>query len=347
MDIGLYIADLLSEQDEVSVPGLGTFIKIRVAGSYDNISNSFRPPSYQVAFKNAVSGFYPLREYICSQKNLSQSSAEYFIKKFSAGLLELVNTSNFAEIKPLGIFHKKNDVLLFEASDAFELAGNFYGLKPIADLKKNPGPVQDEIKKEIKEEIEEDEYLEETGRSRIIPILLTGILALIIGAVALYYLNPGFNNYVQKLKQGIFSAKEQNIPEYVPLIDTSKTLSDSIVNPSDSVSINDDSLALNPGIPVSENKSLALKAEIAADESISFEIIGAAFAKRAEADNYIKRLASKGIETKIAENMPGKMLKISFGSYKDEASATTELRRIQKDIIKDAWIARVKPKKNP
>lgn len=343
MDIGLYIADLLSEQDEVSVPGLGTFMKKRVAGSYDKISNSFRPPSYQVTFKNTVSGFYPLREYICSQKNLSVSSAEYFIKKFSAGLLELLNTSNFAEIKPLGIFHKKNDVLLFEASEAFELAGNFYGLKPIADLKKNPGPVQDEIK----EEIEDDEYPEETGRSRFIPIVLTGILVLIIGAIALYYLNPGFNSYVQKLKQGIFSAKEQNIPEYVPLIDTSKTLSDSIVNPADSVSINDDSLALNPGIPVSENKSLALKAEIAADESISFEIIGAAFAKRAEADAFIKRLASKGIETKIAENMPGKMLKISFGSYKDEASATTELRRIQKDIIKDAWIARVKPKKNP
>lgn len=347
MDIGLYIADLLSEQDEVSVPGLGTFMKKRVAGSYDKISNSFRPPSYQVTFNNAVSGFYPLREYICSQKNLSVSSAEYFIKKFSAGLLELLNTSNFAEIKPLGIFHKKNEVLLFEASDTFELAGNFYGLKPIAELKKKLGPAEAEIKKEVKEEIEENEDLEETSRSRFLPVLLTGILALIIGAVALYYLNPGFNSFVQNLKQGVFSAKEQNIPEYVPLIDTSEALSDSIVKPADSVSINDDSLALNPGIPVSESKSLPLNAKTSANESISFEIIGAAFTKRTEAETYIKLLASKGIEAKIAENMPGKMLKISFGSYRDEASANTELLRIQKDMIKDAWIARVKPKKNP
>ena len=52
-------------------------------------------------------------------------------------------------------------------------------------------------------------------------------------------------------------------------------------------------------------------------------------------------------EAKIVENMPGKMLKISIGTFLDEESAEKELTRIHKKINKDAWIARVKPSKNP
>jgi hypothetical protein len=37
------------------------------------------------------------------------------------------------------------------------------------------------------------------------------------------------------------------------------------------------------------------------------------------------------------------MMKISLGSFTEEESANTELKQIQKNINKDAWIARVKP----
>ena len=151
MDIGLYISDLLREQDEVSVPGLGTFLKIRVAGNYDKINDSFSPPTYQLSFKQSAAGFYPLSEYISRQKNLSISSAEYFIKKFSAGILELLIAANSAEIKHLGTLHKKNEVLFLEPAGTFESAGNFYGLKPVAELKNKSIPIKEEVKKEAQQ----------------------------------------------------------------------------------------------------------------------------------------------------------------------------------------------------
>lgn len=348
MDIGFYIADLLSEQDEISVPGLGTFTKIRVPASYDKTINSFRPPSYRLSFQETVSGFHPLREYISSQKNLSISSAEYFIKKFSAGILELLNTSDSAEIKPLGVFYKKNDSLKFEASGSFELAGNFYGLKPIAELKNKSGSTAETIKRELEEEHAEIEEPEETSTHRSRPILIISILVFIIaGAISLYFLNTEFNSYVQNLREKIFPVKEQSAPVYVPLIDSTQTQSDSIEKSADTLLRSKDSLALNTSTPVPDTGTLPPKAEISAEEGISFEIIGAAFARKSEAEEYIRQLAAKGIQAKIAENMPGKMLKISLGSYKDEETANTELARIQKDINKAAWIARVKPKKNP
>ena len=51
MEIGLYIAELLSEQDEVSVTGLGTFTKERIAGKLDSQSNLFYPPPIKLLNK--------------------------------------------------------------------------------------------------------------------------------------------------------------------------------------------------------------------------------------------------------------------------------------------------------
>ncbi|MDO8993783.1 MAG: SPOR domain-containing protein, partial [Daejeonella sp.] len=69
--------------------------------------------------------------------------------------------------------------------------------------------------------------------------------------------------------------------------------------------------------------------------------------RKIDAETYIKQMNSKGIKAKIVENLPGKMLKISLGTFTEEEAATLELNRIQKEINKDAWIARVKPLKNP
>lgn len=338
MDIGLYITDLLREQDEVSIPGLGTFVKVRIAGSYDSMSNSFRPPSYQLSLKESDTGIYPIIEYVGRKKKLSISSSEYFIKKFSDGLLELLKTSEKAEIKHLGFLHKKNDSLFFEALATLDIAGNFYGLKPIADSKKKNVIKEEEVKKDVIEEIEWKTEIEEPAKRRLMPILLI-IFIVIIGAIAAFYkLDSEFYNVVQNFKSKIIPSRNQPAPAYVPLVDTTTALSDSTNHSIDSISLSEDSPAL---------KTLPLPEPTEINESISFEIIGAAFAKRTEAENYIKQLSLKGIEAKIVENMPGKMLKISLGSFKDEQLATTELNRIQKTINKDAWLARVKPKKNP
>ena len=135
MDIGFYIADLLRNQDEVSLPGLGTFTKVRVPASYDSETNSFIPPGYHITFNNASVSYNSLTEYVSVHKNLSQSSAEYFVNKFTSTLVDLLQTSGTAEIKPLGIIRQQDDIVSFEASDNIEISGRFYGLKPVMERK--------------------------------------------------------------------------------------------------------------------------------------------------------------------------------------------------------------------
>jgi len=346
MDIGLYIGELLHEQDEVNVAGLGTFVKIRLAGSFDSSSNKFYPPAYQISFTESETSDSALIQYISIQNNLSNSSAEELIKKFSADLLELLKSSDSVEIKPLGFLHKENGKLTLLAADIFGAADIFFGLKPIAELTSEVFlPLQEEINvSEVSEEIEE-EY-EEIKKTRSWITIFISFLAFLIALTALFYFNSDFNNFIKNKGAGVFSSTntaEQTLPE---LIDSTKISSDSLKNVVDSASIVSDSIRQKIDTVIKTANVPEKVALTPETEVFNYEIITAAFARKSEAEVYIKEISSKGIQAKIVENMPGKMLKISLGTFLDEESAKKELIRIQKDINKDAWIARVKQSKN-
>jgi nucleoid DNA-binding protein len=136
MEIGLYIAELLSEQDVVSVTGLGTFTKERIAGKFDSQSNLFYPPSYHLSFKETSFNSSLLSEYISLKRDLSTSSSEELIKKFTENIRDILNSSDAIEINHLGILHKENNNLAFKPTEGFKINGKFYGLKPIPELQK-------------------------------------------------------------------------------------------------------------------------------------------------------------------------------------------------------------------
>lgn len=321
MDIGFYIADLLQNQNEVSLPGVGTFTKERVAGYYDQTSNSFFPPAYRVSFNNIEADYDSLTDYISNKKNLSRSSAEYLIKKISSAIFDLLQTSGIAEIKPLGIIHKKNEDLTFEASENFDPGSKFYGLKPVSDLKHNF--VQEVL---VSEEFEIEEH-NNTGKI----IAISSILVVLITAVLLYVYNPAVKNWAQ----GLFPAAAPNSP----------------VKPADSTSnkpavvVQDSSSSLPDSIKTDSSKSILPETKSPQPETETVEIIGGSFGRRSEAENYIKEMKAKGQEARILEAARGPLIKVSLGSFIDEQSSQKELARIRKEINKDAWPVRYKPKK--
>ncbi|OZA54935.1 MAG: hypothetical protein B7X75_08005 [Sphingobacteriales bacterium 39-40-5] len=343
---------MLGEQDEVSVAGLGTFYKERVAGTFDKHSNLFYPPSYRLSFKKDVFSFSGLSEYISRKRNLSISSSEELIKKFTETILNVLNGSDAVEINHLGSLYKINDQLTFKASDSFGIADKFYGLKPIPEHnitvvslpEKDLKAELTESKLHAQSEEPEQELFEEAPKARLIPILVISILAIIASLLALFYFDKNFHHFVKD----ILSPKVKPAAVIEPIIDTttaSIASSDSISGPLDSSRTKKNeiqeetnaSLDSKPVDPSLEEKIPAAK------QDISYEMIVAAFSRKIDAETYIKEMNSKGIKAKIVENLPGKMHKISLGTFNEEEAATLELNRIQKEINKDAWIARVKP----
>lgn len=364
MDIGIYIADLLRNQDEVSLPGLGTFTKEKIPGSYDDSSNSFTPPSYQVNFNTNHPEFTNLPHYISSKKHLSLSSAEYFVNKFSSRVLDLLENSGLAEITSLGIIRQKNDRFVFEALESFDVAGKFYGLKPVTDLKKSilrgadPAPVpvpmqetvitattandsiEDFINFQGQEEEElVDEYAAEPKNNSLLLVILGIFLIGVLVAGLLYFFNSNARNFV-----------DSRLPKTVSTIpaspDSGTTATGAPFNPGDSAAestraIIKDSNSVDSVV----NKALIEKDPEATAISLKIEIIGATFRKRSEAEAYVKTMKARGLQAKIAEDMPGPLFKVSLASFQDPQTAQNELNRIVKEVEKTAWIAKYKPKK--
>ena len=351
MEIGLYIAELLGEQNEVSVVGLGTFFKERIAGTFDKQLKLYYPPSYRISFKENETSFSNLGHYISLKRGLSFSSSEELIKKYTDSIQDSLNNSDAVQINYLGSLYKEHESLVFKSSESFDKSDNFYGLKPVNELEERIILVPDEdiisIKPEQPANYEvhqiEEEIFEEATKSKFLPIILISIFTIIAAFLALFYFNSGF----RELVQGLISPKNKintttapsSVPIKVPSItlDSAKNeLIDTLNNKEISISekANSEVQSQTEVGPINE-KTLPV------NQKISYEIIVAAFSRKVDAETYMKELSVKGIYSKIVSDLPGTILKISIGTFTDEETANIELKRIQKEINKDAWIARV------
>lgn len=358
MELGQYIADLLRGQDEVSVTGLGTFTKIRVAGFFDQNSNVFYPPFYKISFKEGENEDTSLIEYIADKENLNQTSAQEEIKSFASHILNSLQSENSIEIKDLGQFHKKDGIISF---DYLESIVNTLKLNPVQELKtiesistlkqeEQETTSKIDLVEASNDAIQEtdttealEEESQETPKTRSWVKIFIGFIIFLGALMALFYLKPDFNSFVKNKSAGLFNQADSTIEESEVFVDSTKINADSLNLAVDSASIIADSLRQTQDSSIiagTDTLSTSLN-----NNNPTFEIISAAFTQKSEAEAYMKNLSRKGIQSKIVENMPGKMLKISLGTFLDEESAKIELRRIHKEINKEAWIARVKPSK--
>ena len=353
MDIAPYIADLLRQHDEVNVPSLGTFCKQRKSGFYDPEKKIFFPPSHGLVYKTADDNSL-LASYISEKKNISSSTANYFIEKFVSQIKSLISTYGEAEIESLGTLKKSKDGYILIDVLNFDAEGEYFGLQPIKELSEvaaepvSSPPQELTVIEETKPDhaVNTDPVSEEVikeGRkvSTASKILLIAASLILIGIITYLVYPKAFEMFRQET-----NIPDRKIPAKQPVQATiPKTFEDSLAEadtiyqeltkqgfevekPRDTLDVSTDVTAITTETP-----------------AVTFEIIGAAFARRSEAETYVKLLKNKGVYAKIVENMPGSKLKISLGTFNDEASAKKELIRIQKELNKDAWIARVKPKK--
>ena len=358
MDIAPYIADLLRQHDEVNVPSLGTFYKHQKGGFYDSAKSEFIPPSHGLAFRESLDDTL-LTEYISSQKNISVNTANYFIEKFVSQIKSLLNVYGHTDIESLGTLTKSvGGGYSLTGSPNLDTKGEYYGLMPVREISEPAVTNEPAMVMTPATEVNEtgetvtvidepaDNISEESGRgvSTATKIVLAAAALILVGIITYLVYPQAFEMFRQKT-----NIPEHPIPAKKPAsTNFSKTLADSLAE-ADTIY---QELA-KQGFDVEKPRdTLEVSTEVSTvpevpevSEAVTFEIIGAAFARRSEAETYVKQLTAKGVYARIVENMPGSKLKISLGTFNDEASAKKELTRIQKDLNKDAWIARVKNKK--
>ena len=154
---------------------------------------------------------------------------------------------------------------------------------------------------------------EPTGMPTYLKVIIAGTVVF-AAAIALYFLKPElFNDYVNSSN----STEEQSAP----------LVSDTIARDSTAYA---DSIANANLVPADAALDTLQDSVITQpiDTAISYEIIAASLLNQKEADNFLRQMERKGIPAKVA-NMPGRRVKISIGTFTDEAKAKEQLRLLK------------------
>jgi hypothetical protein len=131
MDVGFYLGELLMQQGEVSVPGLGYFVQVRMSGHYDEAERKFHPPYHQAQFDVQSIDDDALAEYIAVKKNISVASAKYFAEKYITNLKQQALIDE-VPIGNLGHFYTELTQLTFKPADKIIDDTIFYGFEPVS-----------------------------------------------------------------------------------------------------------------------------------------------------------------------------------------------------------------------
>jgi len=331
MDISLYIAEILQDHGKVSIPGIGTFYRKKIAAYFDEQRQMFFPPDEKFSFEQTEDDDSHFSEYISKAENISTASADDIIKEFATKFNNELETSGSAEIPGFGILKKEGTQFTAEAVSS-------YGLQPLPELELvNPyiaaprEAVSEENKEvnndyispvEIEQILENNDELsgntEETEKTSGKKWLLVAIFVLILMGASLYFFYPQINQFVQN-RLVAYSHKEQKPVKGEAL--PQKT-ADSIAD-------------------------TTTKSGSVTTGSMSYEIIIASFSQRTEAETFIKQLTGKGVNVHLVEKPSGiYKYKVSAGSFKDRSSTDNELSLAQKNLNKEAWIDSTKSKTN-
>jgi cell division septation protein DedD len=338
MDISSYIAEYIRENQILIVPGLGTFTKEQVPARFDAANDRFLPPSERIVFSSNYSDDVALQKFICTAEKTKPKAVAQFIEQYVSNLIDLLATTEEIKIDALGTFKRTSTKLTFKADESLVSNASYFGLKPqkeksgieapVEEVSPIPEdapitvvPTEEPIPEPEEEEIEEDRG-SSTFKKAILILLIVALSAL-----------AGMQIYCPSLLGHLW-----NVPEAAstPLTDTLTTKIDTTLK-ADST-LQSDTTALKPD-------SVAPLATVIPPTLPSFEIIIAAFHKQSEADEFIAQLAARQINAHIIQTKKGGLLKISVGTFTDEATATAELQKIHQNLAKNAWIYRVKPLK--
>jgi nucleoid DNA-binding protein len=134
MDLSNYVSQLLQQHGQLNVPGLGFFVHLRKSSYYDNETGTLYPPYYETTFAPPHSDDEDniLLNYVAETRNISPTSAKYFIDKYADNIKAKAAAGEF-DFEGLGSFSiNERSALVFKSHQAETVYNSpLYGLPPV------------------------------------------------------------------------------------------------------------------------------------------------------------------------------------------------------------------------
>jgi hypothetical protein len=316
MNLADYLSELLGQHDEVSVPGLGYFVRLRVNAYYNDKEGRFYPPHHQVKFVPQLrEDDDTFVQYVADKKNISLASSKYFAEKFIGKLREDAARGKYL-FADLGLFYSDQDQLIFKPNEKIPADPAFYGY-PEVSLDKIGRPLSPGDAKPVftqtfpppeqplshEENIEQQYFEEEPEHTRHLNVWLILLITLTVVVLALfgfYRFYPPAANKMNAAYHKILGKKEDTaVPVYRHEVKI------------------DSAIETTTGKSTAEKTTTPVAPVIDTLKLLHFEVIASKVKKwqKARAEAEVTRFKSKGLDAKISTDAPGPLLKISVGTY--------------------------------
>ena len=173
MDIDLFsgiVKDLLLDNDEVTLPGLGTFVSELMPSTFSDKGYTINPPYRRLSFRqrwdesdNILSDFY-------SETNgIDRDKAEKIVGEFVSGLKETLQAKKVVVLPGLGRLRAtKENAFCFIADEDLDIYPYGYGLEPVS-LK-----AHEETPEEIEAAVKELQEVVEPPRTPVVTEVASG-----------------------------------------------------------------------------------------------------------------------------------------------------------------------------
>ncbi|MCR8561427.1 hypothetical protein KXD93_27485 [Mucilaginibacter sp. BJC16-A38] len=345
MNLADYLSELLGQYEEVSVPGLGYFVRERVNGYYNEKESRFYPPYHKVKFVPQPKDDDTFTQYVADKKNISLASSKYFAEKFVSKLREQALTGKYL-FADLGLFYTDQDQLVFKPNDKITDDPAFYGYPPLNIFKQaqqpntpyqkpsftEPAPASVSSTPPVQAAEDDQFYEEETSGRKRVNVWMIVLIIITVVALALFGVYKFFPAAFDKLGTTFGRSKADTaVPVYrhevKPVVaDTTKK-----EQPKDTTA---------KVIP-------APAAVVDTTKKERFEIIENSFRKEAFAILEVTHLKARNVnDAKVLtkEEAPGTRFKVSAGTYPTEAEAAAAKDVLLKagKIRKDSYILPIK-----
>lgn len=351
MNTGLYILELLEEQDYVIFPGLGAFTVERRPASWTKDNSTLLPPSRTFGFNPALKindGILP--NHISARENIPASEVYANLEKLSDEFRYKLDNGETVTFDDFGELTHDEKGYHFEPFEAATAISESFGLAP-AIIKTVPRP-----KTVVAKETPKKEHRKKKKKNRIWLIAVPVVAALAV--VAFLLLKPDSNktDVPEKTEpaavaQNIAPKPENKHPEEkAPGVDSSAIISESQIEPQDTVAAVTEPVVAENKVR-EEAKKEEKKEEVKEPQSISvqgehpqkglFYVIGGSFQDKKNAEKFFEKSKKNGYEPVYIGLIHGYHM-IALGIYSSEKEAITARAKVWRQTGEaEAWIYEV------
>jgi nucleoid DNA-binding protein len=342
VNIAVIIRDLLLRNEQVVIPGFGTFRVIRRPAEISKNTQLLLPPSKAVVFDNQQKiGDNQLLLSVRKKLGLSESETGEALKKYLHSLEQEIRKSGSVMIEGLGQLSKdKSGKLKFEPLDKLM---NLTGLFALPKLEI---PVPGTMQKDKPAPSGSGTTSMPVPRKRKRWWIAAAVLVLMASLVSLAYFTGVFSGEAGVAASGKKAAHEKNYPKRIIFGNHEPAKSDST---REAISRQlEERTSRENALRFEENRQKqaadsALRATASlqkVEKAGPYYIISGSFLESRNAEKQQSLLTDKGLHPELLPHT-GKYYMVSLGSFATREEAKTASEQLRKNLGLDLWVMKI------